>query len=177
MEPTMDPITMFERAATEAAALARTVPPDRMTAPTPCSEWDVAALLAHMAGGPAYLMAALGASEASATWPAAASVDACLDGLRADGALDGRCMSPAGFEWSVAEAAAGTAMDQLIHTWDLAVAIGADRTVDPEVAAAIVADVPAADAGDRPPGGLRRTGGRRGRGCVAPGCAARGDGP
>jgi uncharacterized protein (TIGR03086 family) len=46
-------------------------------------------------------------------------------------------MSPAGFEWSVAEAAAGTAMDQLIHTWDLAVAIGADRHLDREVVEAV----------------------------------------
>ncbi len=35
------------------------------------------------------------------------------------------------------EAAAGTAMDQLIHTWDLAVALGTDRTLDPAVAAAV----------------------------------------
>lgn len=49
-----------------------------------------------------------------------------------------RTVSPAGFEWSVAEAAAGTAMDQLIHTWDLAVSIGADRSIDAEVADAVV---------------------------------------
>ena len=48
-------------------------------------------------------------------------------------------MSPAGFEWSVAEATAGTAMDQLIHTWDLAVAIGGDRALDAEVVEAVVA--------------------------------------
>jgi hypothetical protein len=47
-------------------------------------------------------------------------------------------MSPAGFEWSVAEAAAGTAMDQLIHTWDLAVALGVDRALDAEVTDAVV---------------------------------------
>ena len=47
-------------------------------------------------------------------------------------------MSPAGFEWSVAEATAGTAMDQLVHTWDLAVAIGADRQLDPELVDSIV---------------------------------------
>jgi hypothetical protein len=48
-------------------------------------------------------------------------------------------MSPAGFDWSVADATAGTAMDQLIHTWDLAVAIGGDRTLDMEVVEAVVA--------------------------------------
>jgi len=30
-------------------------------------------------------------------------------------------------------------MDQLIHTWDLAVAIGADPTMDPAIAEAMVA--------------------------------------
>jgi uncharacterized protein (TIGR03086 family) len=44
---------------------------------------------------------------------------------------------PAGFEWSISEATAGTAMDQLVHTWDLAVAIGGDRRLDPELIAAI----------------------------------------
>jgi uncharacterized protein (TIGR03086 family) len=48
-------------------------------------------------------------------------------------------MSPAGFEWSLADAAAGTAMDQLVHTWDLAVAIDGDRQLDAEVVEAVVA--------------------------------------
>ncbi len=66
-------------------------------------------------------------------------MQAVVAALRVPGALDRRGPSPAGFEWSAAEAAAGTAMDQLIHTWDLAVAIGEDPAVDPEVAEAIVA--------------------------------------
>ena len=39
----------------------------------------------------------------------------------------------------MAEATAGTAMDQLVHTWDLAVAIDGDRKLDPEIVDAIVA--------------------------------------
>ncbi|MEZ5237007.1 MAG: TIGR03086 family metal-binding protein [Acidimicrobiales bacterium] len=136
----MDPLEMFEKAATDAAALARSVQTDQMGAATPCSEWDVAALLEHMAGGPAYLLTALGlASVPVAGWPDRAAVERCLTALREPGALERRCQSPAGFEWSVAEAAAGTAMDQLIHTWDLAVALDADRTLDAEVTAAVVA--------------------------------------
>ena len=38
-----------------------------------------------------------------------------------------------------AAAVAGTAMDQLVHTWDLAVAIGADRKLDPELVESCVA--------------------------------------
>lgn len=64
---------------------------------------------------------------------------ACVEALRVPGALQQRCMSPAGFEWSVAEAASGTAMDQLIHTWDLGVAIGQDGDMAPDLAEAITA--------------------------------------
>jgi uncharacterized protein (TIGR03086 family) len=106
--------------------------------PTPCREWDVAALLEHMSGGSHYLMGAMGLDRDGAIWPDQAAVDACAQALRRPGALERRCLSPAGFEWSVAEATAGTAMDQLIHTWDLAVAVDGDRSLDGEVVDAIV---------------------------------------
>jgi uncharacterized protein (TIGR03086 family) len=135
----MEPIELFECAATHAAGLARGVLPEQRSLPTPCVEWDVAALLQHMAGGPAYLLGSLGVDgPAAASWPDDAAVQACLSALLEPGALERRCMSPANFEWSVAEATAGTAMDQLIHSWDLAVAIDGDRSMDPDVADAIV---------------------------------------
>ena len=66
----MDPIEMFERAASAAAALGRSVRSDQLGQATPCSEWDVATLLEHMAGGPAYVWAALGMEGvASGRWP------------------------------------------------------------------------------------------------------------
>jgi len=136
----MDPVVLFERAATDAVAMVDHVRADQRSAPTPCSEWDVDALVTHMAGGTSYLLTALGAESNGAR---AASyreaVTRCVKALREPGALERRCMSPAGFEWSVAEATAGTAMDQLVHTWDLAVAIGADRALDPVLVDAIVA--------------------------------------
>lgn len=131
---------MFGRAASAASLLARSVRPDQMNVSTPCSEWDVAALMEHMAGGPGYLLGALGVDEVDVgLWPDAAVVEAVMSRLAEPGALDRRCMSPAGFEWSVADAAAGTAMDQLIHTWDLAVALDVDPTLDAEVTTAVVA--------------------------------------
>lgn len=84
-------------------------------------------------------MAALGIDgDPGPVWPDPAAIERCLAGLRAPGALDRRCMSPAGFEWSVTEATAGTTMAQLIHTWDLPVALGMDRARDPEVTATVV---------------------------------------
>ena len=130
---------MYERAATGAAVMASRVAGDQMTLVTPCREWDVSALLEHMSSGSAYLMGAMGLPGDGVRWPDPAVVTACAEALRGPGALERRCMSPAGFEWSVAEAAAGTGMDQLIHTWDLAVTIGAERQLDEEVVEAVVA--------------------------------------
>src|SRR5689334_16102369 len=135
----MDPVTMYERAADRAVQVARTVRPEQRHLQTPCTDWDVAALLEHMSGGVSYLLSALGKSEPEVRWPDSSAVERCVAALRVPGALERRCMSPANFEWSVAEATAGTAMDQLIHSWDLSVALGQNRTMDPEVVEAIVA--------------------------------------
>jgi uncharacterized protein (TIGR03086 family) len=138
----MDPVVLFEGAATNAANTAAQVLPAQRHAPTPCAQWDVEALIAHMVGGTDYLLGALGVDAApTATDDGSyrAAVARCVAALREPGALERRCMSPANFEWSIAEACAGTAMDQLVHTWDLAVAIGADRRLDPELVEACVA--------------------------------------
>jgi uncharacterized protein (TIGR03086 family) len=129
---------MYERAALTAADMARRVTSEQQHMPTPCSEWDVADLLDHMAGGATYLMRAVGVASDGSQWPDSAVVRECIQVLRRPGALGQKCLSPTGFEWSVAEATAGTAMDQLIHTWDLAVAIGGDRRLDPQVVDAVV---------------------------------------
>lgn len=136
----MDPVVMFERAAYGAAAMVERVEPGQGGVPTPCADWDVEALVEHMRGGMDYLGDALGIATARGATGASSYRDAvavCVAALGSPGALDRRCMSPAGFEWSVAEATAGTAMDQLVHTWDLAVAIGADRRLDAEVVDAV----------------------------------------
>ena len=137
-----DPVELFEAAASGAATMIGKVTPEQRHLPTPCTEWNVSDVIEHLGGGTAYLLGALGIEPGpppsdEATYRAA--VAACVAGLRQPGALDLRCPSPAGFEWSVAEAAAGTFMDQLIHTWDLATAIGADTTLDPQLVEACVA--------------------------------------
>jgi hypothetical protein len=98
---------MYERAATNAAVMAHGVAGDQMRMVTPCSQWDVSALLEHMSGGAAYLMGAMGVPSDGLRWPDPAVVTACADALRRPGALERRCLSPVGFEWSVAEAAGG----------------------------------------------------------------------
>jgi uncharacterized protein (TIGR03086 family) len=48
-------------------------------------------------------------------------------------------MSPLGFEWPLSQATAGTFMDTLLHTWDLASATGQDATLDPVLVDACIA--------------------------------------
>jgi uncharacterized protein (TIGR03086 family) len=48
-------------------------------------------------------------------------------------------VSPLGFTWSIGQATAGTFMDNLIHTWDLATATDQDRALDGELVDACVA--------------------------------------
>jgi uncharacterized protein (TIGR03086 family) len=96
-----------------------------------------------MAGGPAYLLGAA-RGDTSTTVSAdprayRAAVDECVVLLRRPGIAERRCLSPLGFEWSVGEATAGTFMDQLVHTWDLAVATGHDPTLDPELVDSCIA--------------------------------------
>ena len=122
-------VELLERATERMRLVMAGVTNDRLTGATPCREWDVQDLMDHIAGGPGYLLAGMGAAAptgASRVTAAQyeAALDRCLAALREPGALDRRCVSPLGFEWSVAEAAAGTFMDQLVHTWDLAVATG-----------------------------------------------------
>jgi len=136
------PVELFEAATSLTLARLHGVAPDRSTDPTPCAQWDVQALIDHIAGGPAYLLGALGepveVSGADASTYAQLR-ERCLAALRRPGADAARCVSPLGFEWSVTEAAAGTFMDQLVHTWDLAVATGQDTRLDPRLVEACVA--------------------------------------
>jgi uncharacterized protein (TIGR03086 family) len=139
-----DPVQLFQRATARAAALMGAVTPEQRTAATPCSEWSVQQLMDHMTGSTDYLLAALAGEQPVARKRATAQdyragVAAVLEALARPGVLDRRCMSPLGFEWSVAEATAGTFMDNLVHTWDLAVATGQDRTLDADLVEACVA--------------------------------------
>ena len=138
------PTDLYRRATTDALAVAEGVRPDQLALPTPCSAWTVQDLLDHLVGGTHYLASAIAGTEPSAltrSTPAdfRAGVNACLAGLAQPGALDRTCTSPLGFDWTVEDATAGTFMDVLIHTWDLATATAQPADLDPELVDACVA--------------------------------------
>jgi uncharacterized protein (TIGR03086 family) len=135
-----DPVDLFARATRHAESVMGHVTPDQLAGPTPCSEWTVQALVDHMVGGTDYLLSALAGTRprprtGTSVDDYRGGVARALTGLREPGALGRTCQSPLSFEWTVGQAVAGTFMDQLIHTWDLATATGQDATLDPELVA------------------------------------------
>lgn len=140
------PAQLYRQATTRVVEIARGISPDQLGLTTPCAAWTVQDLLDHLVGGTRYLGAALGAGGADAEPPVgataenlAAGVAECVERLADPAALEHRSASPLGFEWSGLEATAGTFMDVLIHTWDLATATGQDHGIDPALAEACVA--------------------------------------
>ena len=136
-----DPVELYRRATVQVVSVADGVRPEQLSWSTPCSEWTVQDLLDHLVGGTAYLAAALGADPADPPTPGTAAdlaigVDRCLELMADPAALAHRSTSPLGFEWSGIDATAGTFMDVLVHTWDLATATGQDAELDPDLVAA-----------------------------------------
>ena len=139
-----DPVGLFQAATQRSTTVMAAVGAEQLSAPTPCDAWSVQQLMDHMAGGPAYLLAA---AEGRAPLPVHGvtaedyreRVDGALAALADPAVLARRCVSPLGFEWTLAEAAAGTFMDTLVHTWDLAVSTGQDAALDPALIEVCVA--------------------------------------
>ncbi len=139
-----DPIELFRRATAHAARVLEGVRHDQPSAPTPCIEWSVQDLVDHMVGSTEYLLASLAGREPAPptgidTADYRTGVAQVLEGLAEPGVLERTCPSPLGFEWTVGQAVAGTFMDNLVHTWDLATATDQDATLDPDLVAACTA--------------------------------------
>jgi uncharacterized protein (TIGR03086 family) len=137
-------LDLFARATSRAQVVLAAVTADRLADPTPCTEWSVQQLMDHMVGSTDYLLGVVldrGPVPRSGTGVAEyrAGVERVLEELVRPGALERTCMSPLGFEWSVEQATAGTFMDNLVHTWDMAVATGQDPCLDGELVEACVA--------------------------------------
>jgi TIGR03086 family protein len=128
--------------------------------PTPCTDWDVRALVNHVAQGNLnYVRLLDGASaaeflrhrdaDALGDDPAgafAAAARACAEAYAAPGVLERVVDHPSG-RLTGAQALAVRTTDTVIHTWDLARAIGAEDTLDPDLLAWIEANLPEIYAG------------------------------
>ena len=138
-----DPVELLVVANDEFARRLRHVGPEDWWRPTPCSEWDVRALVNHVVGANVrYELLLRGAPdkllEATRTADhlgdnALASFVAAAHGVVAsfheDGALE-RIAHHATGDRTGRELLSMRILDTTIHGWDLATAIGADATID-----------------------------------------------
>ena len=131
-----DPVSLYRAATDRAMAVADAVRPEQLESPTPCTEWTVQQLINHLVGGTEYLLSATTGREPAERLQATAAdyqrgVADVLNAFALPTAMKRTCISPLGFEWTVSQAVAGTFMDVLVHTWDLARATGQDEKLDP----------------------------------------------
>jgi uncharacterized protein (TIGR03086 family) len=141
----MDTLKLLQRTFESTGHILEGVGPDELSNPTPCSEWDVRALLDHVIG----VIAGFGAAAARESAPPAPPevgdeplaayrtvTQQALDAWNRPGALEGTCTIGHGLTVPAGVAAGINVLDTLVHGWDLARATGQDETLDPELAAA-----------------------------------------
>ena len=122
---------------------------DQAKSPTPCSEWDVSALIVHLVGGAEIAAGCLSGNPPNIPFGASASsysgesdltklakiykelASKALSAAKSPGALEGKVVTPIG-EMPGGMFLGGCCMDNIIHCWDLAKATGQDTKLDPQ---------------------------------------------
>ncbi|MGI5458144.1 TIGR03086 family metal-binding protein [Streptomyces sp. CA-249302] len=141
-----DPRPIYARATEQTAALIKTVTPERLNGPTPCTEFDVRTLLGHIVGGT--LRIAVVGEEGDG-----GDVRALVEGVADDGwpaayeevrarvlkawESDERMVEAVKVPWGEAPgrvALSAYVMELVVHTWDLSEALGHPVELDPELA-------------------------------------------
>ncbi|MEU1780142.1 MULTISPECIES: TIGR03086 family metal-binding protein [Streptomyces] len=142
----LDPRPLYTRATDQVAALMARVKPEALGDATPCEEFDVRGLLAHLVGGvragaergrtdaDVALVAAEGVPDDG--WlPAYDEARALFDEVWADDAkLDAPVSVPWGEMPGRAYLASGCVLETVAHTWDLSTALGHPLPLDQELA-------------------------------------------
>ena len=128
-----DPIQIYETATSQARNIIQGVKPEQMKQSTPCSEWDVEALLNHLVGAQTGIAGTVSGSQVAAGSTSleslAAAVSAMVAAAKAPGGLEKKVQGRQGEVPASQMLNIGT-MDAAVHTWDLAKATGQDTTLD-----------------------------------------------
>jgi uncharacterized protein (TIGR03086 family) len=159
----VDPVTLLAQAGERTAKLADQVGADQLGGTTPCTEWDVRALLNHLIGtNHMFAIAVPGGTvpdmgdelpDFAGDDPGQAyreSFEQALAAWQAPGALDGTVKLPFG-ELPAAFAIGLHFMDTVVHGWDLARGTGQDSTIEEDQATAVLGIVEQMFAGGRNP--------------------------
>ena len=131
----MSSIDTLQKTIEDANTVVRAIGSGDWSKGPPCTEWDVRGLVEHMSGVCAMFGQALGGGAAPS---GDVSVEnyarvsrALVDAFRAPGAMDKTLKLPMG-ELPGNMAINIAIGDQVIHTWDVAKALGRDVTLNPE---------------------------------------------
>jgi uncharacterized protein (TIGR03086 family) len=143
-----DPRPWYARSREQLAALIDEVRPEHLGQPTPCTEYDVRALLAHIVGacdrwallgrgGDGLALEPMATGVPDDAWPAAydEASGRVADAWAPDALMDAAVTVP----WGTTPgrlALTGYIMETATHTWDLARALGVDpgKALDQDVA-------------------------------------------
>jgi uncharacterized protein (TIGR03086 family) len=137
-----DVLDHLSRALDQTEAIVSRIRPDQTALPTPCSPWDVKALVDHVvrdiqrftvrASRGAWESHEEGVTGEDWTGSYREAARSLLEAWRREGALDGSVALPFGevqARWLVGQAIA----DVVVHGWDLAKATGQPTDLDPEL--------------------------------------------
>jgi uncharacterized protein (TIGR03086 family) len=134
-------VARHQRACDGFSRVAGLVQPDQWELPTPCAEWDARTLVEHVIGFHDFLLlrplgirANRPRTDPAARWEATRA--ALFLALDTEGVLDQATELPGGGHSSPRTMLAALTTDVLVHTWDLARAIGQSPALDPELCAA-----------------------------------------
>lgn len=125
-------VEVLSRALDQVADVLSEITADKLSNVTPCRDWDVARLVAHVVAGPRNFvtMSSGGQPDWSASPPLpadwAAEFRSAADDLLRMWHQAGESAAPQAVDWQTAEFA--------VHTWDLACATGQSMDLDPQVA-------------------------------------------
>ncbi|MFC9689755.1 TIGR03086 family metal-binding protein [Kribbella sp. NPDC056951] len=139
----MEVVELHNRSVEGFVRLVAVVGDEQWSAVTPCADWDVRALVNHVVGEERWtapLMAGQTIADVGSTLdgdllgsdPAAAASEAGR-AAQAAAALPATAVHLSYGDEDPAEYLRQLIADHLIHTWDLAAAIGADRSLDPDL--------------------------------------------
>jgi uncharacterized protein (TIGR03086 family) len=137
---------LYGRASRRLGDKVMSIADDQWTGSTPCSDWDVRALVNHLASENAWIPPLLAGktiadvgdaldgdllgSDPKAAWQRYA--DEAIEAVDQDGALD-RTVHISRGDVSGGEYVLEVLADLIVHGWDLARAIGIDETIEPEL--------------------------------------------
>lgn len=126
-----DSVALLSRALDQTGDVLAAIHRNKLSDPTPCGDWNVSKLIAHVVNAPRNFVAMTKGEEPD--WSAAPELPSDWAGEFRSAADDllhvwhqgGESVSPATVDWQTAEFA--------IHTWDLARATGQSTDLDPNV--------------------------------------------